>query len=381
MATKGRSVESNPAPDWYQDCFRMALLRVAVTVNGTAPGLGPTLLRQSDEALFSELGKRVGELTRLHVSGYDDYNFDKEYNAENFFYSSLHLANGPAGRKVLRYQLTRTFLDWSRERFQSPRGSDEELERGNYANEQSFRVACATNYLTKNLWHNYVHVALQGITEANYHHFRGEARFDSDFEADNLATLLLIKSYGLPVLARGRPPGRPLRIDALLRRNACNLVFQERAMHRREDRMGKNPLELYQESEWRFFRRICNRLSGGLAAHGLCARTLSVFADGEIRRGRGGTILYPKRNVILEINARRYYTGVPVYVPAEELAHAEIAPARRAAIDAFRNKRVRDIVTLGLAHYGEDVRNDGALADDAADQIASLWRRFGMVAR
>lgn len=378
MASKRVSAEPKGAPRWYQDCFRMALLRAAVTANGTEAGLAATLLRQSDEALFEGLKGRVGELTRLHLSGYDDYNFDEEYNAENFFYSSLSLAQGQGGLKVLRYHLTRTFLDWSYARLSVPRGSDAELERGKYADKRTFMVACASNYLVKNLWHNYVHVALQGITDANYHHFRGEARFDSDFEADNLATLLLIKSYGLPVLARGKPSAHPERIEALLKRNACNLVFQERAMHRREDRAGKNQLELYQESEWRFFRRICNRLSGALAIAGLSARTLSVFADGEIRQGRGGAILYPKRNVILEINARRYYTGVPVYVPAEEQGHAEITPARQRAIDTFRNRRVNEIVTLGLARFGDDMRHDRALADDATDQIAALWRRFGM---
>ncbi len=362
----------------YEWCFRAALLRISALINSAANGFDQAFFQKTDRAMFDQLHDRIAEFVRMHQVGYDEYNLNDEYNAENFFYPSLQLNKGARSSVTVNYRLTKTFLDWSHQRLRWPIGTDEELERAHFENDEVFISACAVNYLVKNLWHNYVHVAVQGITEANYRKFRGEARFDSDFEADNLATLLLLKSYGLPVLARGRPPSKPARIDALLRRNACNLVFQERARHRHQDRVGMSRLERYQDAEWRFFRRICNRLSTALAAAGLAARSLRVFADGEIRQARDGEVIFPKRNVIVEINARRYYTGLPVYVPREECDDIEMTESRRRSIDGFRNRRIADIIAVSLASYAEDIRGDRNLAADAADQLDSLWRRLAL---
>lgn len=375
---------NDSAPQWYQDCFRMALLRVAAAVNsrgGPDDDIAQTcrrVLAQKDEELFNALSKNglASKLANLHVGGYDHLNFDSEYNAENFFYSNLEVSDRK-GHRILRYYLTQTFLDWSYRRLHKPRASDEDLGRKAFKTEESFIFGCATNYIVKNLWHNYVHVVMQGITAANYHEFKGGARYDSDFEADNLATLLLIRSYGLPVKAvGGRSEARQARIEELLRRNVCNQVFAERALHRKEDRVGKSQLELFHEGEWMFFRRICNRLSGTLAAHGLAARSLSVFANGTVKIGR--RVPFRKGNVVLQINGRRYYTPYPVYVPAEETLSGSISPQRRSNIDKTRRQRIGHIVGWALAHYRDDLRKNKALRADAENQLASLWERLGI---
>src|SRR5437773_10471874 len=64
----------------------------------------------------------------------------------------------------------------------------------------------------------------RGITAENYHSFGGEARDQSDFTADNIGTILFLRSYGAEILTQGRrlPDSRYIRFMSVaeLRRNA-----------------------------------------------------------------------------------------------------------------------------------------------------------------
>jgi len=249
-----------------------------------------------------------------------------------------------------------------------------DLEKEKFS-ESEFVFECATNYLLKNFWHNFVHCRLQGITDGNYGNFGGAARYDSDFEADNLATVFLVLSYGLPVYARGKRPANEA-IKALWNRNRCNLVFQERASHRHQDQGRMTQLERFQEAEWRFFRTICNRLSIELISGGLAVRSLRVFANGTIKKGRVG--FFRAGNVIVELNSRRYYTRCPVYVPHEYYGAKRPTKSRIAHIKKFQDRRVAEIVTIAVTQYRSDLEESAELRGDAERSLKSLIRRVGL---
>ena len=230
----------------YVRCYDRALARMAATLNaGALGGLIPrTLLRQPDEILASvfESGP-LSRLVRLHVIQGDSRE-DLEERAEDHFYgrfmfraASTRGAEGAMPRVTVVHEATDTFIDLSLRRLRRPPADESALRTSEFAEEAAFASHCAANYLLKNFWHNYTHERMQGITHDNYGVFRGQARYDSDFEADNVADLLLLRSYGERPLAKGRlSEATRVRCRAVFERNKCNLVFVERAAHRVRDR-------------------------------------------------------------------------------------------------------------------------------------------------
>lgn len=156
--------------------------------------------------------------------------------AENDFYSKFDFRLiGPPKVLRVRFSSTEAFYRWSYEGLDIPSEEENGIKAG-LPKGAAFARDCAANYLLKNFWHNFVHKSSQFITEANYHQFRGIARFESDFAADNLGTIFLAHSYGLPVRTAGSiSRENAARIEALFKRNRCNKVFAERASKRVEE--------------------------------------------------------------------------------------------------------------------------------------------------
>ena len=383
-----------PDENRYRDAFRLALARMAVTINNDLAKdeknypVPRGLFTKQDDTLLKKLddSNLAASLFRLNIIQHDEALKDEdEFKAENFFYADLTIRREsravgegmPAfNRRSVEYRVPETFVEWSCKRFHAPEGSNESLERSLFRTEDAFLFSCAANYLLKNFWHNFVHREIQGISSDNYRDFAGAARYDSDFEADNLGTLFLIASYGYPILTRGKPSRQSDSIRALLARNRCNLVFQERASHRTTDRSLHSAIELFQEAEWRFFRQICNRMSGELAAEGLAVRSIRVFANGRIRQS--SQRIWRDGRVIVELNGRRYATDSPVYVPPVEYKDANPPEEKSKHARRFRRKRVEEIAVAVIARYRREILQDAALRHDASESLNLLFIRCGM---
>ncbi len=382
---------SEPAPSWYKDCFRNALRRVSVLLNqtGSYTACSHVKLDCSETALEEIFRARNWdrELVQFHVAIPDDYANEDEYSAEYFFYSdvSFPLRNG---QRISKFTVPQPFLDWSFRRLHQPDGDNASLNLSEFSSgvkSPDFIRHCAANYLVKNFWHNFIHRAVQGISGANYHEFRGPAREDSDFEADHLANLLLVRAFGLPLKTNGRISEEiQSRIEALFRRNRCNLVFAERAQHRASDRASMSREERWAELEWRFCRSVANAVSSALISHGLAASSVRIFLNGKVRSAdyRGVIKTWRTGEVIVEIAGRRISTQVPAYIPDDEL-RAEISgkrldARRQKAMHHFRGKREREIVAVALASYKTLIRNDRLLCESVKATLTALGNRLSI---
>lgn len=371
------------APAWYIDCFRNALRRVAVVLNSRAPYLtGENCNLTTSDAVLEEYFRREQldrQLIQLNTAQADVYANDDEYSAEHFFYSSVDFprrkANGGLAR-VAKFAVPDTFLNWSYCRLHCPSGSPDDLllsEFGGSVDNPDFVKHCASNYLVKNFWHNFVHREIQGISNSNYGEFGGRAREDSDFEADNLANVLLLASYGIPIHCRGRiGRDKSKRVRAIFSRNRCNLVFAERAMHRIADRAAMSDDERWEELEWRFCRGVSNAVSMELIAHGLAAPSLRIFFNGKVNRRKGpaGDRRWREGTVIVEVAGYRINTQLPPYIPDDELrwerpfnevaglqGGSERVGKRLAIIRANRRAREAEIASVIRIRLGEIIRD------------------------
>ena len=242
-----------------------------------------------------------------------DRSADNDEVAEHYFYGWFNFPPRARPREhvLVEYTTTQPFMVWSYEGLDWPKG----LGREEFGTDNAFMEACAVNYLLKNFWHNFVHLKLQGISHSNYHRFGGSARFESDFEADNLANAFLVAAYGLPVQAGGRlSTEKNEKIELLLRRNRCNRMFALRAAARVTDAASRDQAEQWEEEEWRYRRSLANQISGWLIARGCTVASLGVYLTGAIRRGRDG--FFREGEVVVAVNGWRIATNVPPYIPA-----------------------------------------------------------------
>lgn len=383
-----------PVPAWYGECFRTALRRVAALLNSCEPYMrcARADLRLCDADLDSlfERNRWDEKVIQFHVGDKDPFTaLDDEYSAEYFFYCDVDF---PARRndRVAKFIVPTPFLEWGHRRLRRPEGLAEELELdrfGGSIDAPEFVRQCATNYLVKNFWHNFTHRAIQGITTYNYHQFRGPAREDSDFEADNVANILLVRAYGLPVLSRGAVgASNAARIEALFRRNRCNLIFAERAQHRRTDRANMGIEVRWSEMEWRFCRAVANALSIRLIGMGLAVPSLRIFFNGDLKTADGGARRWREGTVVVEIAGRRIDTGVPPYLPDDELRSesasaegdvVETTPDRLEMIRSRRSKREAEIVRIAVAAFGGLMR-DRALRNSVVATMDALAQRISI---
>lgn len=385
---------SMSTPYWYLECFRSALRRVSVLLNSCPPyqRSAGVDLQQSDAALDALFAQRGWDqdLIQFNVALADPQTEGDEYSAEYFFYCDIDFPSRGSDR-VAKFVVPTPFLEWGYLRLHPPRGSPQELglhDFGGDIHAPDFVRHCATNYLVKNFWHNFTHRAIQGIATHNYHQFQGPAREDSDFEADNISNILLVRSYGLPVHSRGTlGTQNAARIGALFRRNRCNLIFAERAQHRRTDRIGMSLEERWSEMEWRFCRAVANALSMRLIIRGLAVPSLRVFFNGQVRTGRKGNVVSRWRDgsVLVEIAGRRIDTGRPPYLPNDELRGQstsggsdtiDLTGDRLDMIRLRRAEREGEIVQIAVAAFERLMRDQVALRDSVVANMGSLAQRI-----
>lgn len=305
-------------PEEWESCFTRALRRVAVTINRGA--LKDAKLNVTD-AVLEERFRHLDESLineRIEVPKQAPSSDSEMMRGEfaDWFYGDLTLSKTQGEKYVcVRHRVTWAFLRGTYEGLYYPsQYSPDQLGVTPRASPSALMAEMGTNYLVKNLWHNYVHIKGQEITSHNFHAFRGRARFQSDFEADNLATILLVGSYGFPVKANSLAPVDESNqsIVRLLRRNRCNSVFAARAA-----KLNEAPPE--DEVEWNYCRPIAVYLSGWLVACGRAASSLSVYVT-----QRPGAAKY----LVAEVNGA--YIPTPVHAalrrdgqarPSEDLKH------------------------------------------------------------
>lgn len=260
------------APEEYFQCFVDALGKMSETLNGEAD-----LFTIKPLTVHSDKAKT-------------------ELAAENFF-CWFDYGKSSRGKTKFNFTLTQPFFTLSYD--------------GLYCNEKlrqktdlkAFMNDCATNYILKYCWHTYVHNKLQRITQHNYEDFDGEPTYTSDFEADNLATILLAISYNHKISTCSTRAGYADRkIITLLERNRCNKVFglredklkTKRTKNQTNYRNSSNALDEYLTSEWMNRRRLAVYLSGWLLASGRAAASISMHAFGKLRVTQNGVHRSPR---------------------------------------------------------------------------------------
>jgi len=258
-----------------------------------------TYWRCFDAAFQRMINLRPAGLTRwsLNASEHDSRTTSAEAAAHEF-YPGFEYRDGKVS-----YTVTKAFFEASYRGFFEPDATRHSAER-----RRDFLSDCATNYLVKNLWHNHVHEQLQNITSYNYHEVGGEARDMADFEADNLATVILALSYG-HVIDTGtsslldKPSAGLLE---LFSRNRCNNMFAIRENTRKRGRSKPEATidELY-EVEWLVRRRLANEVGMRCAMHGRALASISVHFFGELARPRRGRCERPNASGCVEMNGVR----------------------------------------------------------------------------
>jgi len=280
---------------------------------------------------------------------------------DNYFYGQLTLSPRTArtsGRRIFTdYMITEAFQRYSYEGFHAPAYEPTRLG-STFGTMPELLAECATNYILRNLFHNFVHTWLQGINYSNYRRFGGQARFQSDFEADNLSTVLLAKAYGLNVEAVSLNSSPDSDIVVLLRRNRCNRMFALRARQRRQE-------DSLEEIEWRYCRSLSNYLSGWLVAAGRTPASLGIYLTGRVidRRGR---LTRVDSEIVAEINGVR--------IAADEPGLAEHLTSRQ--VD--QRSHFREVAHAVDQRYRAILRKDAALRTYAASALVHRLRQAGV---
>jgi len=248
---KLRGADSPPAE--YNECYLRALRRLAVTLNCHAPRSSPfnTASRKKSDLELQDIfrQKKIGsidanaalvnhELIERHQELED---FDQ---AENLFYGDFDFSCPRGFKNIVRvtHRSTPAFRKWSFERLlwptlETPQAEAERLKKRAGETDAEFMMSCASNYLLKNFWHNYVHRQIQDLysEERHYSHnistllyyflyylsnYRNDERVKWDFysrltlDIEQLLTntrSFLDSSYRLALLfsdERSRIPGR-----------------------------------------------------------------------------------------------------------------------------------------------------------------------------
>jgi hypothetical protein len=309
-----------------------------------------------DEALLRMLRFRPGNMTaRLLNESAHDSRLTDEDAAEDDFYSSFEYRT----TGVLAYTLTRAFFRYSYNGLVEPPATRRPKE-----NRQAFLRDCATNYLVKNFWHNHVHECFQKITSSNYHDFKGESRYSSDFAADNLGNVLHALSYGHVLFADDSDQTKPARtgLHELFQRNRCNRVFairDEARIHRKF--RSANSIDALLEAEWLIRRRLANEISIRCIERGRALASISVHLWGPIRKSNGH-FQRPNAQGSVEMNGIR----IPLY----DLGN--ISYLRRDEVKEAVDHYVTTLDTL----YATHLRSDSSLRAYARDALKTTVRRL-----
>lgn len=381
--------------DQYKESYLTALYRMSVLLNSgieRSPITSKYLLL-TDQDLSAQFPKEktLADTVRFRVIQ-GDPNESLREKAEDHFYGQFSFRElQPHNSETRPSQLTKrlrvthiatdTFMSWSYRMLTKPDGVESILRSAEFETPMWFAFHCATNYALKNFWHNFVHERLQGISHHNYHVFAGDARFETDFEADNLANILLLLSYGIEVRARGKTtPQIAARTRTLFSRNACNRVFEERAKQRITVSTPLPDRDKWSEYEWGIRRRLANAIGQKLAEEGMAAASLGVYFGGRLDIGRNGFFRSKDSTVCVRINGFWIDTGIAPYVPSDvfnrDTFGIPLTDKRNEEWRAFRSKRRLEIVTSASTLYRKHLLGSAQLRDMSDAGIARLRERL-----
>lgn len=389
--TNYSTVETAVPPE-YRACFVDALRRMVLVLNSKERGFSQARRKSNEhiQLLFEKSSPAKSSPAKISLDGsLIDLAFETragaqiqqpadDDEAENSFYGRFSFTNEHRGkRSKVVFRCTEAFLSWSYLRLTIPRDAH---ARHGLVSGASFERDCAASYLLKNFWHNFVHHKLQLINDNNFGNFRGNARLESDFVADNLGAILHAHSYGVSVKTTGTSGPKHEEIArAVTARNRCNFVFAERAARRLEE---LSDIQSFEEREWMFRRRVANRLSEKLIAKGACVFDLAVYLNGSIRERREKS---PKRSrfyrdgqIVVRLNGMYHKTNIQPYLEDED--YPDLTVAGKTRIRDVRNKRIDYAVDEAWAWYVGKLREpEGALLrDHAAKSLAALGERLGV---
>lgn len=380
--------DDNP-PAEYDECYLRALRRMAVTLNCGSPGLSPfkpTALVKSDQDLSDLLAKnRIGSTSAAsalvnHEVITRDEQLEDFDQAENLFYGDFDFSCPRGFKNITRvtHRSTPAFRNWSFKRLVWPTietadGTGERLKKRSGESDTEFMMSCASNYLLKNFWHNFVHRRIQGITSHNYHNFGGEARDQSDFTADNIGTLLLVRSFGFTLPTAGRSTAsRISSVSDLLKRNRSNLVFAERDRLRIERTASLSVHERWEEAQWQFRRRVAAAISNGLIERGAAVTSIAVYLRRE-RRTREGWFFHD-RNVVVQLNGQYLVSNHVPYIP-------DPAKAPKPQTRAKSYTRRAEIADSVIGQYISLVDQNREVREHAKSSLDALSMRIGVPLR
>src|SRR5882762_73552 len=371
-------------PTEYDECYSRALRRMAVTLNCHKPRstpFGPATLKKSDIELrdlfpLTKIGTVDADAALVNHELIDRYQELEDFDhAENLFYGDFNFSCPRGFKDIVRvtHRSTPAFRQWSFRRLVWPtieteQGASEPLKRRADETDSEFMLSCATNYLLKNFWHNYVHRAIQGITSENYHSFGGEARDQSDFTADNVGTILFLRSYGVEALTSGRSrPERSATIRDLLRRNRCNLVFAERDRLRIERTSKLSTEERWEEAQWQFRRRVAMAISNRLIERGAAVASLGVYLRGE--RPTREKWFYHSQNVVVQLNGRYLVCCHVPYIP-------DPAKDQKPQTRAKAYQRRQELAESAVGQYMSSLEQSKELRRYSEHSLAALSARI-----
>jgi len=209
----------------------------------------------------------------------------------------------------------------------------------------------------------------------NFHAFGGDARYESDFTADNIANIMLLRAYGLNITVKGREPSveTQQKIRDLFAINRCNRLFVERAERRQEQ---QSELGSFQERMWHFKRQLANQLSVALVIQGAAVSDIAVYFTGRIRTRtedkRGSH--YHDGKVVVRVNGIYIETGLAPYL--EDHRNKQTAAERLKAINERRTQRLDDIVTFCKTAYLKELKAHSWLREYAQSTLNALEHRL-----
>jgi hypothetical protein len=371
-------------PVEYDECYSRALRRMAVTLNCHKPRstpFGPATLKKSDiefRNLFplTKIGPVDANTALVNHERIDRQQELEDFDhAENLFYGDFNFACPRGFRDIVRvtHRSTPAFREWGFKRLVWPtveteQGTQELVKKRSNETDSEFMMSCAANYLLKNFWHNYVHRSIQGITSENYHSFAGEARDQSDFTADNVGTILFLRSYGVEILTSGRSrPDRSATIRDLLRRNRCNLVFAERDRLRIERTSKLTTHERWEEAQWQFRRRVAMAISNQLIDRGASVTSLGVYLRGE--RPTREKWFFHSQNVVVQLNGRYLVCSHVPYIP-------DPAKDQKPLTRAKAYQRRRELADNAVGQYMSLLEQSKELRTYAKQSLAALSARI-----
>lgn len=381
-----QATKDSKPPDEYDECYLRALRRMAVTLNCYTPRTAPfgrADLKKSDvqlRELFprTKIGSVDANAALVNHEQIDrDQDLEAFDHAENLFYGDFNFSCPRGFKDIVRvtHRSTPAFRLWSFRRLvwpniETPHGTSEPLKRRPDETDSEFMQSCAANYLLKNFWHNYVHRVIQGITSENYHSFGGEARDQSDFTADNVGTILFLRSYGVEILTSGRSrPERSALIRDLLMRNRCNLVFAERDRLRIESTAKLATEQRWEEAQWQFRRRVAMAISNLLVQRGAAVVGLGVYLRGE--RPTREKWFFHNQNVVVQINGRYFVCSHVSYIP-------DPAKEQKPQTRAKSFERREELANSAVGQYMSALEQSRELRSSARDEMAALSARISI---